>query len=951
MDPADHPQQDHSQQNHWQRIDELFYAALDLDPQARPAFLQQACGTNVELLKEVESLLESSGKTLGFAGKAILQVARQQTVEPQPTGKRVGAYKLLRIIGEGGMGTVYLATRADEMYQQEVAIKLMHPGFGPSQGMLLRFSAERQILANLNHPNIARLLDGGMTADGLPYLVMEYVNGIAIDDYCRQNNISVDGRLQLFRTVCAAVEYAHKNLVVHRDLKPANILVNAEGSPKLLDFGIAKLLDPQTRNLAVTRTSERLMTPEYASPEQMRGDQITTATDVYALGVLLYELLAGKRPFEMRTKSPLEVAQIICEQVPEPPSRAISASHERSAAETARRIRGDLDNIVLMAMRKEPSRRYTSVGALSHDVQAYLTGYSVQARTDTWGYHAGKFVGRHRVAVPMAMLAVVALIGFSVGMALLAKRADRERRIADQQRLAAQHEANFLASIFEAATPQITKGNQITARELLDEGAKRIDSELAATPDVQATMLYNVGVAYRQLGLTEQAESLLERAYDLRRKLYGEGNLDVAETASALAEVYRLEAQYAKAEALYRQALVAAQKAPGGNTRVVAEILARLGFCLFLDSQDSEAESALRKSLILDPGSDYAAFRQSELALALAYKGDISGSWQMGGEALQRLEELAGPNSPEFVGASNNRNEVLINMGGNLLEAERLQRQTLASWRKVSGTHVDEAYALDNLGHILLAKGDWRQAQPVVWEGLSMRQEQLGEKNPLVARSLTDWGRVLQARGDYTEAGNCFRKALDMLYETSGPQSWSVANGLSDLGLLQLDRGDYPGAERYARQALEMRRKLGGDEHPDVATSLTEVAVDRELQGDAAAAEPLLRTALEIRKKLPAVGHPAVIAAETRLGEALTDEGKAALAEPILREAVNSSHVEPFPLLAWQIAEPENALGVCLAKLGRTAEAESMLQHSRVPLKSYPEPAMQRWMLQRGKHE
>jgi len=232
METADRIQQDHWQQDHWQRIEELFYAALDLDSAARPAFLQAACGTDLELLKEVESLLGSSEKTMGFARNAVLQIARQQSVEPQPAGKRVGAYKLLRIIGEGGMGTVYLATRADEAYQQQVAIKLMHPGFGPSQGMLLRFSAERQILANLNHPNIARLLDGGMTADGIPYLVMEYVNGVPIDDYCRQNNLSVDDRLKLFGSVCAAVEYAHKNLVIHRDIKPANILVTADGVPK-----------------------------------------------------------------------------------------------------------------------------------------------------------------------------------------------------------------------------------------------------------------------------------------------------------------------------------------------------------------------------------------------------------------------------------------------------------------------------------------------------------------------------------------------------------------------------------------------------------------------------------------------------------------------------------------------------------------------------------------------
>ena len=939
------PRQSSASHDHWQRIDELFYAALDLDPAARSAFLQQACGANVELLKEVESLLDSSGKTLGFARRAVSLVARQQTVEPQPAGKRVGAYQLLRIIGEGGMGTVYLATRADDSYQQEVAIKLMHPGFSSSQGMLLRFSAERQILANLNHPNIARLLDGGMTSDGLPYLVMEYVNGIRIDDYCRQNNLSVDDRLQLFRTVCSAVEYAHKNLVIHRDIKPANILVTAEGVPKLLDFGIAKLLDPQAGSSALTRASERLMTPEYASPEQMRGDQVTTATDVYALGVLLYELLARKRPFEMRTKSPLEIAQIVCEQVPEPPSQAIAASHDHNYAAAARRLRGDLDNVVLMAMRKEPSRRYTSVGALSHDVQAYLTGYSVQARTDTWRYRGAKFVRRHRVAVSIASLAVLALVGFSIGMGLLANRARRERRMADEQRLGAQREAEFLASMFRAATPQAANGSEITARELLDQSTSRIDSELAATPEVQATLLYNVGEAYEQLGLNDRAQPLLERSYSLRKKLFGDGSLLAATTADVLAHAYRMGGDYAKAEVLFRQALLTAQKAPGDNTVVIAKMLTGLALCLYSESQDPEAELLFRKSLITNPNPDDSdvALTRSLLAQVLARKGDLSGAWQFANQAEVAVARIEGP-SFHLATTRHVLAGVLRDMG-NLLEAERVERETLALYRKVGGSHVDVAYSIDNLGVILLDEGNWKRAQPLLAEALSKRRQQFDAKHPLVGTSLLNWGRVLQAKGDYTGAEAYFRQALDMERETIGPQSWRLENVFENLALLQLDRRDYPGAERYARQALEMARKLGGDEHPEVATSLTDVALARELQGDVAGAERLLRTALEIRKKLFTPKHPAIVAAETRLGEALTAEGKPKLAEPILQEAVKSARSESFPLLPWQVAESENALGVCLAKLGQISEAESLLENSRARLKSHPDHALRRWMI------
>jgi len=937
MDPADR----------WQRVEALFYAALDLDPQARTAFLRQECGASVELLQEVESLLDSSEQTLGFARNAVSEVARQQTVEPQPTGKRVGAYRLLRVLGEGGMGTVYLATRADEVYQQQVAVKLMHAGFAPSRGMLLRFSAERQILANLNHPGIARLVDGGITGEGVPYLVMEYVDGVPIDDYCRHHRLSVDDRLKLFRIVCAAVEHAHHHLVIHRDIKPANILVTAEGEPKLLDFGIAKLLDP-AKLPRLTRFSERLMTPEYASPEQVHGDAVTTATDVYALGVLLYELLAGKQPFDMHAKGPLEVAQIICEQDPEPPSQALGAIPERSALYGPRELIGDLDNIVLMAMRKERSRRYASVAALSADVEAYLTGYSVQARTDTWRYRAGKFVGRHRVTVSLAILAVLMLVGFTIGMGLLARRADQARAIADQQRLAAQREADFLAGIFNAATPQSARGSEVTVGELLDQSAKRIHTELTSAPDVQATLLHDLANAYEEIGRADQAQPLLERAYNLRRKLYGDRSLEVAATANALATAYRMGGQYAKAEVLFRQALQTAQRAPGDNALFVAKILSGLAFCLYSQSQDSGAESFFRKSLILNPGQDNrdGAIVRSLLAQVLDRKGDLSDAWQLANEAAETVERLDGP-SFHLAVTRHILAGVLRDMG-NLHEAERLERQTLALWRKQGGSHVDVVYSMDNLGVILLAEGDWKQAEPLLREGLALRQRHFGAKHPLIGTSLLDWGRVLHAKGDVRGAEECFRQAIDMLREIIGPASWRLKDVLDRFALLLLDKGDFLGAESYARQALAMARKLGGETHPEVATSLIEVALAREYRGDASGAEPLLRTGLEIRRQLFSPQHPAIVAAETRLGEALTDEGKPQFAEPILRKAVSSVHSEPFPLLPWQLAEPENALGVCLARLGRTAEAKTFLQNSRQPLRSYPEPALRRWILQRG---
>jgi len=304
----------------WRRVESVLNEALDLRPEERPAFLEGACAGDPDLRREVESLLASVDKSVGFIEAPLHEVARQLAEDSEGPGSRIQAYRLLKVIGEGGMGKVYLAARADDQYSKQVAIKLLQAGFAQTTAMLLRFRSERQILADLDHPNIARLLDGGVTPSGLPFLAMEYVDGIPIHEYCRRNHLSIEQRLRLFMTVCAAVEYAHKHLVVHRDIKAANVLVTKEGEPKLLDFGIAKLVDAEHGTAAQTRTADRLMTPEYASPEQITGGAVTTATDVYALGVLLYELLAGSRPFSLETITPVELYRVICERDPEAPS-------------------------------------------------------------------------------------------------------------------------------------------------------------------------------------------------------------------------------------------------------------------------------------------------------------------------------------------------------------------------------------------------------------------------------------------------------------------------------------------------------------------------------------------------------------------------------------------------------------------------------------------------------
>ena len=416
----------------WAQVKEVLYAVLDLEPGLRPDYLDRACANDPSLLQEIEPLILSHAQIdADFLKTIVAGDANSASVELRHSlvGRLIGPYRIVEEIGAGGMGDVYRGVRADDQYQKEVAIKVVRRGFDTDSG-LRRFKAERQILATLDHSNIARLLDSGSTEDGLPYVVMELVEGQPIDQYCDRHNLSLVERLQLFRMVCAAVHYAHQHLVVHRDLKPGNILVTAEGVPKLLDFGIAKLLAPQVfaQPLERTATLMRVMTPEFASPEQVCGESITTASDVYSLGVVLYRLLTGCSPYQITRGAPHEIAREICESEPQKPSIAITRAVEtvsgdaaslrlssrppRHAQETQRlrrHLAGDLDNIVLMALRKEPLRRYASAAQFSEDIRRHLEGLPVVARQDTLGYRTGKFVTRHRLGVAAAAVVCVLL--------------------------------------------------------------------------------------------------------------------------------------------------------------------------------------------------------------------------------------------------------------------------------------------------------------------------------------------------------------------------------------------------------------------------------------------------------------------------------------------------------------------------------------------------------------
>jgi len=908
----------------WRLLESLFYQASDMDERDRAVFLDHACGEDVALRREVDSLLAFSGNTGGFIEEPLAQAAQQWS----SSAGLIGPWKILEPLGDGGMGSVYLACRADELYQQKVAIKLMRADLVRNREMLLRFRRERQILANLNHPNIARLLDGGVSAEGLPYLVMEYVEGSPIHEYCATNNLSLTEILELFRTVCAAVEYAHQRFVIHRDLKPANILVTANGVPKLLDFGIARLLDPELAGpgSAPTRASERLMTPEYASPEQIRGEQVTTAGDVYSMGVLLYELLANSRPFRPKTDSPLEIAIAICEQTPPFPSAV--CQH----AIRARRLRGDLDRVVMMAIRKEPERRYSSIAQFSSDIESYLGGYPLLARTDTWGYRTSTFVRRHKLGVAAGALFVIALSGFGVGMGVLAQQARRERETAEQEK-------QFMADLFQAATPQAARGETITARMLLDLGAKRIDHELATQPVVKASLLGTIALAYRNLGFFDRAQDLAQRAFDLQSKMLGAGSAEAAQSLELLAEIARDKGEYAKAEPLL-SSLIAQKRPKLGDTHPeIAALMGELGECFYWEAKDDQALDILRRTLAIDKknGPNYGAGTRNYLALTLERKGDYEEARHLLEEAVDIGGRTTGRNTPEYAISLHNLGSSLIDRG-DLFGAEAKLRETLEVRRRIMGPeHPDVLFTLNNLGFVLLEQGNWRAAEPFLKEAVDNGVKRLGPDHPRLAGPVNNWGRVLEAKGEYAQAEATYRRMLAILDRAHATNTWPAAQITANLGLLHFDRSEFAQAEVEARRALELRRQLGGEQTPMYANSLIELGADRAFEGDLKDAELLYRQALAIRAKRLPVGHPAIMSAKVRLGEVLVAAGKAAEAEPILKEAVTSAQQMPFPLPVWQAAEAKSAYGECLKRLGRSSDAESwntqLASDPRVPFR------------------
>jgi serine/threonine protein kinase/Tfp pilus assembly protein PilF len=841
-------------------LQQILDEAQTLPPHERLRYIREACSTDSELYANALHELESRQQWFGEDGAAAPESAEEAAVDL--TGERIGPYRIVRSLGRGGMGEVFLAERADEQFQQQVAIKLVRRGL-LSRQVQGRLKLERQILATLDHPNIARLFDGGTTTDGTPYIVMEYVDGEPIDIHCDSRSLDVEQRLKLFLTVCSAVHRAHQNLIVHRDLKPSNIMVARDGTPKLLDFGIAKLLDERhmMHTMAVTQADYRVLTPDHASPEQIRGDLITTASDTYVLGVVLYELLCGCKPFTLQGNRLGDLDRAICEQTPPAPSVVVQSREDapgiaRQRGTTPARLRrelaGDLDNIVLMAMRKEPERRYSSVEQFAADLQRYLDGMPVLARADAWSYRAGKFLKRHALVAGLAAAFVALLIGFSITTYVQSGRIAQERDVAQAERTRAQTAqrraeavSEFLIDSFRLADPSHARGKEITAREILDQGAARITKELGAQPDLQATLLDTIGSVYLSLDLPTDAQPLIEQGLAVRRKLYGEQHLDVARSLYNLNRVYEKKGDLDTAERLALNSLAINTQLTGAQSMETAGSLCRLGILQHAKGDVGAAERNLNECLRirvarLGPNDELVTIPLDNLARIAQDKLDLDAAERLFRAAIEIDERNQRFDHPQYIRHLHNL-ATALHQKGDLDGAEPLYRKALALYRRVLGpAHSETVSAACNLGRLLTDRGRFDEAQQTYDIALAATRKAHGGPHVDIGSVLSDMGRLSFERKHYAEAEQQLREALQIYRATLPPGHGYTAAALTMLGRTQLELNKPRDAEQTLKSALEEWSKEWGNTSPWYALARAFLGRAWALQGRVAEAEPAL---------------------------------------------------------------------------------------------------------------
>ncbi len=858
----------------------------------------------------------------------------------------IGPYSLIQKVGEGGMGEVWLAEQTRPLYRK-VALKLIKAGMDTKQ-VIARFEAERQALALMDHPAIAKVYEAGETPRGLPYFAMEYVAGEPITLYCDRHRLSMPERLTLFALVCEGVQHAHQKGIIHRDLKPSNVLVAIQDEhpvPKIIDFGVAKATAQRlTEKTMYTEMGILIGTPEYMSPEQveMTGLDVDTRTDVYALGVTLYEVLTGALPFEpedLRKGGYQEIRRRIREVDPLRPSTRVKALGERStdAAKNRQtdsgrlisRLKGDLDWIVMKALEKDRTRRYGSAAELAADVQRHLVDQPVLAGPPKALYRAGKFVRRHRFGVGAVAIAFVASVGFAATTAVQGARVARERDRANREAEVSRRVSEFMIGLFKVSDPSQVRGNTITAREILDKGAAEIAGELKEQADVKATLMDAMSRVYEALGLYDKAHPLAEEALALRRQTFGSEHMVVASSLRSLAGILDAKGGYAEAEALHRQGLAMQRKLRGNEHEAVALSLRGLAYNRYASGDHAEADSLYREALSMLRhlhGSDHEEVARCLMGLAIVLwaKDDYAGAEAVNREALGIQRRLLGNEHPEVASSLTNLGGVLFDKGDHA-GAGLLYNEVLELQRKLRGNdHPFIATSLTNLANVHYSEGDYAGAAALYREALEMDRKLLGNEHPTVAEGLANLALALLAQGDHSGAEPLAREALDMRRKLLGTVHPALAWSLDTLGLVLSDKRDDKGAEALFREALEVNREVFGNDHSYVADNLTNLGWALYYQDRLADAEAAFRESLDIGRRVFRPDHPDIAASLIGLGDTLTEEGQAQQAEALLREALAILLKRPAEDIL-RVPVARSALGSCLTRLRKFDEAESLL--------------------------
>jgi len=872
----------------WARVKELFGSALEIEPSQRFAFLLAACGDDEALRAEVESLLVAHEKPDFLSDNAWHETLSMDMGAP----RSIGPFQLVKKLGEGGMGQVWLADQTSPVRRQ-VAVKFLRSGLVDA-ALLQRFQAERQSLAIMDHPAIAKVFEAGSTEDGQPYLVMEYVLGQPITNYCDNNKLNVRQRLEVLIKVCEGVQHAHQKAIIHRDLKPSNILVTeVDGvpQPRIIDFGLAKgtASGANDRTIVLTHAGGFIGTPGYMSPEQAETgfQDIDTRTDVYSLGVVLYVLLTGCLPFETRDKPITEVLRQLREDEPSRPSVKVRQGKDPSSSAAALRsteprqlvhlLRGDLDWIVLKTLEKDRNRRYGTPAELAADLRSYLRDEPVIARPASAGYRLRKYVRRHRLAVSLAAGLVVLLAAFASLQTAQLRRITRERDRADRV-------TAFMTAMFKVSNPTEAKGSTITAREILDKASTDIDKSLVQDPELQAQMMDVMGQVYGNLGLYGRASELLTRVVQIRGRVLGVKHPQTLSSMDTLGWVLNRSGHYPEAEKLQRQTVDLRREVLG-----------------------AEQPDTLRS--------------MTNLANTLALQGHYAESEKLQRETLKSQGRVLGPEHPDTLSSMSYLGSTLYR-SGHLKDAETMQRETLTIQERVLGVeHPDTLRSMSVLGNTLTREGHFSESEALQRKTLELRRHVLGPEHPDTLVSMTDLAVSIKRQGRYADAEALEREALSIQRRVLGPEHLSTLMTMNNLAGTLTYENQPVEAEKILRLALAIQQRVLGVEHPETVRSMANIASCLRKEGRCSEAIKMGREALDIRLRVLGIEHPDVAVASYNLAIAEECGGRRDEAFRLLTEAVdhglpayNDLGIEKDPYLVPLHGDPRFQILVSHAK-------------------------------------